>query len=149
MKPKILAEEGRSMYLPSRLRSGKIFLAFLLLVVGILSCAGLQEKAGAPAPAATLVVTPVTGLPGAVIAIRGSGFIPGEKIEVVMVIDGVPTELGEAPIVKEANEMGAFKTKSGIPIMAAPGIYSVKATGDKGTMAVAPLEVEKKPEKKK
>jgi len=68
---------------------------------------------------------------------------------VVTVIDGVLTELGEEPIVKEANEMGAFKTKSGIPIMAAPGIYSVKATGDKGTMAVAPLEVEKKPEKEK
>ena len=137
------------MHLSARLKTGKIILAFFFLMAGMLSCAGLQEKAGAPAPAATLVVTPVTGLPGAVIAIRGSGFIPGEKIEVVMVIDGVPTELGEAPIVKEANEMGAFKTKSGIPIMAAPGIYSVKATGDKGTMAVAPLEVEKKPEQKK
>ena len=137
------------MHLSARLKTGKIILAFFFLMVGMLSCAGLPEKAGAPAPAATLVVTPVTGLPGAVIAIRGSGFIPGEKIEVVTVIDGVLTELGEEPIVKEANEMGAFKTKSGIPIMAAPGIYSVKATGDKGTMAVAPLEVEKKPEKKK
>ena len=137
------------MHLSARLKTGKIILAFFFLLVGMLSCAGLQEKAGAPAPAATLVITPVTGLPGAVIAIRGSGFIPGEKIEVVTVIDGVLTELGEEPIVKEANEMGAFKTKSGIPIMAAPGIYSVKATGDKGTMAVAPLEVEKKPEKKK
>jgi len=137
------------MYLSSRLGTGKIILAFFFLVAGMLSCAGLQEKPGASAPAATLVVTPVTGLPGAVTTIRGSGFIPGEKIEVVMVIDGVPTELGEAPIVKEANEMGAFKTISGIPITANPGMYSVKATGDKGTMAVAPLEVEKKPEKKK
>ena len=137
------------MYLSSRLGTRKSILAFFFLVAGMLSCAGLQEKPGASAPAATLVVTPVTGLPGAVTTIRGSGFIPGEKIEVVMVIDGVPTELGEAPIVKEANEMGAFKTISGIPITANPGMYSVKATGDKGTMAVAPLEVEKKPEKKK
>jgi len=78
----------------------------------------------------------------------GSGFIPGETIEVIIVVDGVPTELGEKPMVKKANEMGAFMTTSNIPRMASPGVYTIKATGDKGTVAVAPLNVEEKPKKK-
>ena len=131
------------------LRFAEIISVCLLLVAGTLGCAGLQEKTGASSPAASLVITPVSGLPGAVITIRGSGFVPGEKIEVIMVVEGVPNELGEEPMVKQANEAGAFKTMSGIPITAQPGVYTVKAVGDKGTQAVAPLEVEKKVEKKK
>jgi len=126
-----------------------IALAGLLLCVGALGCAGLQERSGTSPSAASLVVTPISGLPKTAIAIRGSGFIPGEKIEVIMVIDEVPTELGEKPMIKEANELGGFKTTSAIPPQAKPGVYTVKATGDKGTIAVAPLEVEEKPEKKK
>jgi hypothetical protein len=131
------------------LRFAAIISVCFLLVAGALGCAGLQEKPGASSPAASLVITPVSGLPGVVITIRGSGFIPEEKIEVIMVVEGVPNELGEEPMVKQANEAGAFKTMSGIPITAQPGVYTVKAVGDKGTQAVAPLEVEKKVEKKK
>ena len=131
------------------LRFAAIISVYLLLVAGALSCAGLQEKPGASSLATSLVITPVSGLPGVVITIRGSGFIPEEKIEVIIVIDGVPTELGEQPMVKQANEVGAFKTISGIPIMTKPGVYTVKAIGDKGTLAVAPLEVEEKVAKKK
>jgi len=122
----------------------RIFFACALLFMGAMACAGLQGKPGAAGPAASLVITPISGLAASVITIRGSGFIPGEKIEVIMVVEGIPVELGEEPIVKEANELGAFKAKSGIPLNAKPGIYSVKALGDKGTMAVAPLEVEEK-----
>jgi len=131
------------------LRFAAIISVYLLLVAGTLGCAGLQEKPGASSPAASLVITPVSGLPGVVTTIRGSGFVPGEKIEVIMVVEGVPNELGEEPMIKQANEAGAFKTMSGIPITAQPGVYTVKAVGDKGTQAVAPLEVEKKVEKKK
>jgi len=126
--------------------TGIIFACFLLLMA--LACAGLQERPGTSGPAASLVITPISGKPETVIIIRGSGFIPGEKIEVILVVDGVPTELGEEPMIKQANEVGAFRAKSGIPLTAKPGVYSVKAIGDQGTMAVAPLEVEKKEEKK-
>jgi hypothetical protein len=122
-----------------------IVLAGGLLLLGMLSCASMPAKT---VSAASLVITPISGQAASVITIRGSGFVPGEKIEVIMLIDGIPTELGEEPMIKEANEVGAFKAKSGIPFNAKPGVYSVKALGDKGTMAVAPLEVEKKEEKK-
>ena len=131
------------------LRYPEIVFACALLLTGALACAGLQERPGASGRAASLVITPISGQAASVITIRGSGFIPGEKIEVIMVIDGIPIELGEEPMIKEANEAGAFKAKSGIPMDAKPGVYSVKATGDKGTVAVAPLEVEEKPVKKK
>ena len=121
--------------------------ACVLLSLMPLACATMQEKPEA-GPAASLVVTPNSGLPGDKITILGSGFIPGETIEVIIVVDGIPMELGEEPMIKEANEMGAFKTKSGIPLDTKPGVYSVKAIGDKGTAAVAPLNVEEKPKKK-
>jgi hypothetical protein len=123
-----------------------IFACVLLAMLGQ-ACATMQEKSEAR-PAANLVITPNSGPPKSIFQILGSGFTPGEKIEIIMVVDGIPTELGEEPMIKEANEMGAFKAKSGIPGMAKPGVYTVKATGDKGTVAVAPLNVEEKPKKK-
>ncbi len=124
-----------------------MILACSLLPLMALACATTQEKAGS-GPAATLIVTPNSGFPQDKITILGSGFIPGEVIEVIIVVDGVPTDLGGKPMVKKANEMGAFKTTSNIPRMAKPGVYTIKAEGDKGTMAVAPLDVAAKPKKK-
>ena len=125
----------------------RIVFASMVLFIGAMACATLQERP-APSAAASLVITPVSGQAASAITILGSGFNPGEKIEIIMVVDGISVELGEEPMIKEANETGAFKAKSGIPRNAKPGVYSVKATGDKGTVAVAPLEVEAKPEKK-
>ncbi|MBM4330745.1 MAG: hypothetical protein FJ117_05870 [Deltaproteobacteria bacterium] len=122
----------------------QIVFACAVLFMGTMACTMLQERPITGAPAASLVITPISGLAASIITIRGSGFIPGEKIEVLTVVDGIPVELGEEPMIKEANEAGAFKAKSGIPMNAKPGIYSVKAIGDKGTVAVAPLEVEEK-----
>jgi hypothetical protein len=119
-------------------------LIFSFLFIGIMGCATLTEQAGERRAAANLVITPISALPKSVITIRGSGFVPKEKVEIIMIVDGIPVELGEEPMIKEANEMGAFKAKSGIPFNAKPGIYTVKAIGDKGTVAVAPLEVEEK-----
>ena len=124
-----------------------IIFACLLLSLSLLACATAPEgpRGG---PAANLVVTPSSGLPNDKITILGSGFIPGEVIEVIIVVDEVPTELGEKPMVKKANEMGAFGTDSNIPRLATPGVYAIKAEGDKGTVAAAPLEVKEKPKKK-
>jgi hypothetical protein len=133
----------------TRIMYVEIFSACMVLVIGAMACTTLQERPATSGSAGNLVITPISGLAASAITIRGSGFTPGEKIEIIMVVDGVATELGEEPMIKEANEAGAFKAKSGIPLNAKSGVYSVKATGDKGTVAVAPLEVEPMPEKKK
>lgn len=132
---------------PTSLRLLAAAFAFILLSMTTLGCATMGEKSPSR-PAASLVVSPSSGQPQAKIAILGSGFIPGETIEVLMEVEGVPTELGEQPMIKKANEQGAFQTASNIPRMAQPGVYTIKAMGDKGTVAVAPLAVEAKPKKK-
>jgi hypothetical protein len=118
-----------------------------ILSLTALGCATMQAKSPAK-PAANLVVNPNSGLPQAKIEILGSGFNPGEGVEIIMVVDGVPTDLGGKPMIKKANELGAFHFTSNIPRMAQPGVYTISAEGDKGTVAVAPLAVEEKPKKK-
>jgi len=104
--------------------------------------AGLEGPPGPSGSTATLVITPMCGKPKTFITIYGAGFVPGEKIEVIVVMDGVPFSLGRKPMVKEANEVGAFvSTGSGIPLEAKPGMYTVTAKGDKGSVAVHPLRV--------
>lgn len=127
-----------------KLKIIKIILVIFFLSAEIMACASLSEKWREAKPAANLVITPVSALPKSIITIRGSGFLPKERIELLIIVDGVPIELGEEPMIKEANELGAFKVKSGVPYNAKPGMYTIKAIGDKGTVAVAPLEVEEK-----
>lgn len=122
----------------------KIIFIIFLLPAALGACASLMERTGEIRPAANLVITPLSALPKSIITIRGSGFVPQEKIELLIMVDGVPIELGEEPMIKEANDLGAFKVKSGVPFNAKPGMYTVRAIGDKGTVAVAPLEVEQK-----
>ena len=115
-----------------------IVLSFCLFLLGCLAATDSGKKA------ASLVITPSSGAPSSAIEFIGSGFKPGEGIEIIMVVDGVPTDLGRKPMIKKADESGAFKFKGNIPRNAAPGLNKVEAVGDKGTVAEATLEVVKK-----
>lgn len=109
---------------------------------GLPGLPGPEGPEGPPGPTASLVITPMSGEPKTFITIYGAGFVPGERIEVIMVVDGVPHDLGRRPMIKEANELGAFVFTGGaIPKVAKPGMYTITATGDKGSKAVFPLEV--------
>lgn len=139
------------------LRGTGVALVCLLVLLPLVACAGspglpgqpglpgLQGPTGPQGPpgsTASLVITPMSGPPKTFITIYGAGFVPGEKIEVIVVMDSVPFDLGRKPMVKEANEVGAFvSTGSGIPLEAKPGMYTVTAKGDKGSVAVHPLQV--------
>lgn len=114
-------------------------IALLLITFGsIVLAADLQVP--------SLVVTPLSGEPGAKLTFYGAGFIPGEKVKVIMTVDEVPFAFAEAETggFVTVNENGAFKLQSrgGIPkVMLKPGIYTIEAIGDKGSKASAPLEV--------
>lgn len=131
--------------LSSRLRIIVGVLVCSLLLLPALACVRPAEPPGPPGVerVATLVITPMSDLPGDPITIIGAGFMPAEKIEVIMVVGGVPMDLGREPMVKEANELGAFRATGFIPLVAEPGVYTITARGDKGTIAVFPLEVTK------
>jgi len=95
---------------------------------------------------ANLVVTPISGEPGAKLTFYGAGFVPGEKVKIIMTVDGVPFAFAVAGTggFVTVNEYGAFKLipAGGIPtVMLKPGIYTIEAIGDKGSRAAGPLEV--------
>ena len=115
---------------------------------------GLPGKPGQPglpgppavSPTAKLVITPASGTPTTPITILGSGFQPGEKVEVLLNVAGTEAALGgyqaKGDIIPTANEDGAFMLTSKIPRdTAVPlGVYTVRARGDKGSEATHPLE---------
>ena len=138
-------------------------MGFVIAIMVLLSaCAGPAGVAGSAGPAgpagppgaaseiraATLVITPMSGLAGKTkLTIYGSGFVPEENVRVILGIEGADIGLADRDTggIVVADDKGAFKLKNrgGIPRKEVinPGVYTVKAIGDKGSMASAPLEV--------
>ena len=96
-----------------------------------------------PAPT-KLVIDPVYGKAKTNIDIYGVGFVPGENVRVEVLMSGVSIGIGKRGEESNiANEYGAFHFKSSIPVadVAEPGVYTVTAIGDKGSVAFSPLAV--------
>lgn len=120
-------------------RYGVRVLIMVPFVVGLMAASVSAEKA------ATLVVEPMKGKPKTVITISGSGFKPGEVVEITLetgpgIIHGLGTGKVD-PIV--ADESGAFSVETGIPTVAPVGEFTIEAAGDKGSLAAHPLVVTK------
>jgi hypothetical protein len=86
---------------------------------------------------ATISVTG-TGLPKAGMVIKGSGFKPGEEIELELDMDGLPIIFGRVkgkPVT--ASDDGTFESKSSLPAkkIMVPGTWVLRATGNKGSTA--------------
>ncbi len=113
---------------------------------------GLPGPQGAPAdlPTATITVSPAQGEMKAGVTILGAGFKPGEIVKVEIIIGAIPTALGYREKVEGemkrkhvASENGTFRVISKIPRagVGVPGVHPIVATGDKGSKAIAPLEI--------
>ena len=116
------------------------FIIVLLLIafVSIVLASDLQVP--------SLVVIPISGEPLTKLTFYGAGFVPGEKVRVILTVDDVPFAFGEVGTggIVTVNEYGAFKLqpRGGIPkVMLKPGVYTIEAIGDKGSRATTPLEV--------
>ena len=118
-------------------RTMVVLTALCLFMIGCLSAAQ-------PDKTASLTIKPNSGTPKGAVEFIGSGFKPGEGIELIMVLDDVPTDLCRKPMIKKADGSGAFKFKGNIPGPATPGMHKIEAVGDQGTVAEAMLEVIKK-----
>lgn len=93
---------------------------------------------------ATLVISPASAKEKTPIIIRGSQFLPGEEVEVIMQVGDVYHSIGTAKAdVIVADKSGAFEVSSGIPIKTPPGTYRVEATGNKGSVGVFNITVVK------
>ncbi len=121
-----------------------IIIALLLIVF---SSIALSSDLQVP----SLVVVPISGEPLTKLTFYGAGFVPGEKVRVLLTVDEVPYAFGEVGTggIVTVNEYGAFKLqpRGGIPkVMLKPGVYTIEAIGDKGSRATTPLEVLEKKE---
>ena len=127
---------------------------FLVLVMGLLfsSCCvgcGVKESpevAKGEANVVTLCVVPIAGVPKEPITIYGSGFAPGEVIRLELKTEGFTWNLAAKGAMgsHQANEWGAFVFKNTFPRhqgSLAPGVYTLVAYGDKGSIATSPYMI--------
>jgi len=119
-------------------------LSILLILVVVVISIGMVFASEQQVP--SLVVTPISAEPGTKLIFYGAGFVPGEKVKVIMTVDEVPyvfAEVGTGGFVT-VNENGAFKLQpaGGVPtVLLKAGVYTIEAVGDKGSRATTPLEV--------
>jgi len=108
----------------------------------ILACAaGTTATKTAEVP--KIFIHPDSGKASAAITIWGTGFKPGEEVDIVMAVGpgekvGLGTEKVDAI---KANDYGAFTAKTAIYVRAKPGDYAVEASGSHGSEASAKLTV--------
>ncbi len=116
-------------------------------IIAVSACLILGCAAGTTATKTTEVpkifITPDSGKASAKITIYGTGFKPGEEIDIVMVVGaGEKVGLGTEKVdVIKANAHGAFTAKTAIYVRAKPGNYAVEASGNQGSEAKASLTV--------
>ena len=116
-----------------------VALAAVALIIGC--AAGTTATKSDETP--KIFLSPSSGKASAAITIYGTGFQPGEEIDIVMVVGagekvGLGTEKVEAI---QANDQGAFTAKTAIYVRAKPGGYVVEAGGSKGSEASEKLTV--------
>jgi len=110
-------------------------------LVTLISCATTGPAAGSKA--AISVVG--DGKPGTVMKINGTGFIPGEVIELILEMEDVPIIVGKLGKIIEVKQDGTFATSSEYPhkLVAIPGSWDLVATGSKGSSARCKVEIKK------
>jgi len=126
-------------------KSSIVSLVFIAVLVGLFvftSCAAVQTTKSK----ATVTIEPSSGKPKAKIAITGSGFKPGEAVEITLDLgEGRLIGLGTTKVeVVVADKTGAFKVPSNIPAIAKPGKYTITIEGNKGSETTCILEALKK-----
>lgn len=120
----------------------KVFIPIIILIVflsfSIITCvpkAPIERQAN-------LLIEPPKGKAGASIKIKGTNFLPEEKVEIVMSVGEVHHLLGTEKVeVIVTDKNGIFEVDSGIPVKTPPGIYKITATGEKGSIGIFNLEV--------
>ena len=116
-----------------------VVLAAVALIIGCVAGTTATKSDDVP----KILLSPSSGKASAAITVYGTGFQPGEEIDIVMVVGaGEKVGLGTAKVEAiQANEHGAFTAKTAIYVRAKPGSYVVEASGSKGSEASGKLTV--------
>lgn len=118
-----------------------IVCAGIVALLAVVPCA--TAGSGTGSKAAISVVG--NGIPGKAMKINGTGFVPGEVIELVLEMEDVPIIVGKKGKVIKAKGDGTFAATTNYPhkFVAVPGSWDLIANGDKGTSASCKVEIKK------
>jgi len=114
------------------------FIVSFTLIFVVCSTPGASQKSELPA-----VSISGNGVPGKVMGIDGTGFIPGEVIELVLEMEDVPIIVGRKGKIIKVKKDGTFSAKTNYPnkYVAIPGSWDLIATGDKGSTAKCKVQI--------
>lgn len=124
-----------------------IALICCLLLALVVACAPAPKPPPPPPPPpperpANLAIDPTSGKAGAAVKLKGSNFLPDEEVEVVLTVGDVRHGLGTEKADKIiADKAGAFAVDTGIPVRTPAGSYTIKATGNKGSVGTSSITV--------
>ena len=112
----------------------------LAMILALFGCMGQNVRADKPLPALTVSGS---GVPGKPMDVNGTGFAPGEVIELVLNMEDVPIIVGKKGKVIKAGPDGAFAATTNYPhkFVAIAGVWDLVATGDKGSEAICRVEI--------
>jgi len=126
----------------SRFFSVVIFCVSLLALLAFVSCATTETSKTGTKAAISIIGN---GVPGKTLKINGTGFIPGEVIELVLEMEDIPIIVGKKGKVIKVKEDGTFTATTNYPnkLVAIPGSWDLTAKGDKGSSASCKVEIKK------
>lgn len=113
----------------------------IAVMLALVSCATTGPGAGSKA--AISVVG--DGTPGSAMKINGTGFIPGETIELTLEMEDVPIIVGKKGKVITVKEDGTFAASTNYPhkFVAVPGSWDLIANGSKGSSGKCKVAIKK------
>jgi hypothetical protein len=86
-----------------------------------------------------------SGIPGKAVDVTGKNFVPGEIIQLELIMDDLPIIVGKKGKAIVVNGNGSFTGKTNYPhkLVAVPGMWDLTAMGDKGSEASCKIEIKK------
>lgn len=130
------------MRIKSKLYRVVVLCVSVFAILAFISCA-TTETSKKPTGAAISIVG--SGVPGKALKINGTGFIPGEVIELVLEMEDVPIIVGKKGKTIKVKKDGTFAAQTNYPnkLVAIPGLWNLTATGTKGTNALCKVKIKK------
>lgn len=118
------------------------FCLSVIVMLAFVSCTNTETSKKVTKPTISVAGD---GMPGKTFEINGTGFIPGEVVELLLEMEDIPIIVGRKGKVIKVKEDGTFTAKTNYPnkLVAIPGSWNLVARGNKGTSATCEVKINK------
>ena len=118
------------------------FCLSVIVMLAFVSCTNTETSKKVTKPTISVAGD---GMPGKTFEINGTGFIPGEVVELLLEMEDIPIIVGRKGKAIKVKEDGTFTAKTNYPnkLVAIPGSWNLVARGNKGTSATCKVKINK------